>query len=54
MEEDLDVTIEDAATLRETSRVRAKVLTYAGRKKMGEIRISYNPVWRRCGSSAPR
>ncbi|HQI82285.1 MAG TPA: DUF3857 domain-containing protein, partial [Deltaproteobacteria bacterium] len=45
MEEDLEVSIEDASTLHETSRLRARVLTYAGRKKMGEIRISYNPVW---------
>lgn len=40
-----DVRIIDATTVQETVSRRIKVLTYAGKKNYGEIRIPYNPVW---------
>ncbi|HNY64771.1 MAG TPA: DUF3857 domain-containing protein [Deltaproteobacteria bacterium] len=37
--------VADASSWTETRRVKMKVLTYAGKKKFSDIRISYNPSW---------
>lgn len=42
-----DDTVEvlDSSTQRARSRVRKKVLTYAGKKNHAEVKIQYNPAW---------
>jgi len=43
-EED-EVEVLDAYALRAVSRVKKEVLTYAGKKRHAEIKISFNPAW---------
>ena len=45
LEEKLDVDVSDAHAWTTTRAVTKRILTYAGKKANGEIRIPYNPAW---------
>ncbi|NNJ70106.1 MAG: DUF3857 domain-containing protein [Kiritimatiellales bacterium] len=45
LEHDTQIELQDANTWKETSRSTVEILTYAGKKKNSEIKISYNPAW---------
>lgn len=45
LKEEVRIDVVDPSTIRETSKQTIKVLTYAGKKKMGEIHVAFNPVW---------
>ena len=45
LESNVSYTLKDVHTWAETRAVKKKILTYAGKKRNSEIKISYNPVW---------
>jgi transglutaminase-like putative cysteine protease len=45
LEKSTQVVLADSSHWTETSQTRIEILTYAGKKKNSEIKISYNPAW---------
>jgi transglutaminase-like putative cysteine protease len=45
LERDTRVVLEDASHWTETIHSKIEILTYAGKKKNSEIKLSYNPAW---------
>ena len=45
LERKIEIALEDAGHWKETQHSKIKILTYAGKKKNSEIKLSYNPAW---------
>jgi transglutaminase-like putative cysteine protease len=45
LDEHADYDIADETSWTETTRMKVKVLTYAGKKRYGDLQIPFNPVW---------
>lgn len=45
LEREVNIVLEDSSHWKETSRSKVEILTYAGKKKNSEIKLSYNPAW---------
>ncbi len=49
LDDTTEVSLLDRSTVREAVERKIRVITYAGKKNLGEIRIPYNPVWEEVG-----